>query len=363
MLHLSSLSKLLGWLQVYEPSKAAAYQKLGQQVKNYKKQLNSISKPERMDMPKLLRQGLAVPYEQIITCSNQFTEMVLAQCETGPLSSELAVQLNQCLLLQFYTAVPAQRAPAIYSMQVVDASEDLHRPKGNYAMLQPSSGVWSLTFNEHKTDKHGAMPSFELPPDGQFSMVLSQWLSWGESKVLSALGYPALEDTQGCAFLNTLGKPFTAASFYNKFVGLLKQVCAKPDLQISPNVLRHLLADSPMFDAVEPGVRESLARLAGHSLHTEQTFYKSPAKPTSHGLTQAAAVMNTLSKTPSKRPCSSFLSVADVNEMSKAQRLEAFTEMYGHECCSGRMVPQHLQPLGVTPKYPLYTPGPGKESK
>ena len=96
--------------------------------------------------------------------------MVLAQCETGPLSSELAVQLNQCLLLQFYTAVPAQRAPAIYSMQVVDASEDLHRPKGNYAMLQPSSGVWSLTFNEHKTDKHGAMPSFELPPDGQFSM-------------------------------------------------------------------------------------------------------------------------------------------------------------------------------------------------
>ena len=60
VLHLSSLSKLLGWLQVYEPSKAAAYQKLGQQVKNYKKQLDSNSKPERMDVPKLLRQGLAV---------------------------------------------------------------------------------------------------------------------------------------------------------------------------------------------------------------------------------------------------------------------------------------------------------------
>ena len=335
---LAGLSKLMKWLQSYCPQTSEGYQKLEAQILTYKHQLRALSQPAKLDVLGLIANGSAITYDELSQHVGVFSEEVLKECSEGPLTLQLARKVRDVVLLGFYISLPPQRQPAIASMQIGMCQADLHRQDGNRCLLQGET--WVVCFQEHKNDKTTSLPAVRLPPDCHLAQGLSQFLLWAEDLLLDDYGLPSTDQTNGCMFLNSHGKPYASGQYYSKFVSLVQEVCHNQDLRVGPQLVRKLVADSGAIDDQDEAVRHSLAQLGGHSLHTQLASYRSVPQQhlTTLALSNAVAAMHRRKRgRPTKRVLADPTKLLSPQDFSPESGRAAYFELYGAHTTSGNM--------------------------
>lgn len=147
-----------------------------------------------------------------------------------------------------------------------------------------------FTINDHKNKKRYKIPPVVIPSETPLQELLKHFTGWAQELIfIEEFGCDSVAQSEGAAFFNAQGKPYTLDGFYTKLKSLIKDVCGGDDkINIGIRLLRHLLSDSDLYATDDVSKRTSISFLSGHSLQTEARFYKTPS-PSSKKLTDAAA--------------------------------------------------------------------------
>ena len=118
--------------------------------------------------------------------------------------------LLACLLF----LMPNQRGVSIMCMQIVRDEDTLWDPAGNYIFYKAAAEKWRCKLNKHKNAHKYAIPAFDFPSESLTVKVLEQWSGWAEEVILTEkYGCPAVECTEGRAFLTVTGLKYESSSW------------------------------------------------------------------------------------------------------------------------------------------------------
>ena len=273
---LNAFQKLISYFVGNDVARYEDLRKLHADVKTFKKQLQSSSVVVKMDTGLLVAQGLSIPFEDLIVHVNTHVQGVLARC-ADPFSHnlDLANTVIDSIIASVLTIFPQHRAASIMSLQINANQEFIYRPTGNYLFYSEHTKKWELVIHEHKNERHYACPTVDIPANSNLVRLLEHY-SWASELVLLHHDIPQLEETNGCAFLNSKGEPHTSSTWYSKLISLFRDITGIPTLKMASSVLRHMVADTDLYADADLNTRHDLARLAGHTLETEVLKYKSP---------------------------------------------------------------------------------------
>ena len=281
---LRNIIKVLYFIAHIQQAKQEGVAKLIEGTQQFIKQLHTISIQPELNTHDLVEQGTALEYEELVVrvleASSQFMKNL--DC-----SLEKARKLQDFILAAMLTTLPAQRCAVFASLQVVNSKEELVDSSGNFIYWSEKEQAYFFVINKHKMMHKVRIPPFQIPSGSILVDMLNHWTQWAQELILEEeFEYNA--ENEGCAFFNSRGAPFSVDSFYNKIKSLFKEICKDDKLKIGARVLRHLLADSDLYETQSYEQRQHVAFLAGHSKETEEKVYKSKA-PSSKQLTSAAA--------------------------------------------------------------------------
>ena len=273
---LNAFQKLISYFAGNDVVRHEGLMKLHADVKTFKQQLQSSSVVVKMDTGLLVAQGLSIPFEDLIVHVDNYVQGVLTRC-ADPFSHtlELANTVMDCVIATILTIFPQHRAASIMNLQINPDENFIYRRSGNYLFLSQHTRKWEFVIHEHKNEKHYACPTVDIPSNSKLVQLLDHY-TWASELVMLHHDIPQLEETNGCAFLNTKGEPFNSSSWYSKLITLFRVITGIPTLKMASSVLRHMVADTDLYAEADLNTRHDLARLAGHTLETEVFKYKSP---------------------------------------------------------------------------------------
>ena len=199
------------------------------------------------------------------------------------------------------------------------------------------------------------IPPIDIVKDSVIEKLLLHHTSWGEATIIKE-GFDYSLQNDGVAFFSSRGSPYSSSTFYKKLVSLIQNICGNDQLKIGPRLLRHLLADSSIYDDALPEHQGAVSFLAGHSKRTEEKVYRTPV-PSAKTLNAAnafcykAQLLNASrlsekgeedaegsrrlssgskgGKPLDHRTSLALLDPDEVHQMSAKQRHEAFQKLYG----------------------------------
>ena len=285
----SQVSKMVKFLISTDPVKEKGLHELCDGFKLFTSQLNRISIKPCLNTHELVEEGSAVEYTELCAHSLRFCTDLLKYLEKdeAQFNLEAAFKCQDALLLALLTQLPSQRTPLYTSIQIARSKEDLLHLDGNFITYIEAFEVWRLHINIHKMDGSYNIPPIDIVKGSALEGLLGHFSSWAEARILSEAFNFNLEN-DGCAFFSMRGSPYSSSSFYTKMIQLFQTACGNPNLKVGPRLLRHLLADSSIYDSALPEQQGAVAFLAGHSKKVEERVYKTPV-PSHKQLNAAAA--------------------------------------------------------------------------